>query len=184
MPARSSRSLLAAASSGLLIIATATAAHVAAGGAVDIYALTGLAALSVALSTTFASRVRLTFVRAVAVTLLLQPVMHQMLGHGAGVASDASGHTQHDMPMPAQGTHVASSMLAIHAAVALACAVILRWGLRWLRSMPTIGRALVVRTRGVAVPVTLAGDHAPAVHYTVESPLAFLFAWDNRGPPH
>ena len=184
MPARSSRSLLAGASAGLLIVATATAAHLAAGGAIDIYALIGIAAMSVALSTTLASRVRLTFLRAVTVTLLLQPVMHQMLGHGAGVASDATGHSQHDMTMPGQGTHWASAMLATHAAVALACAVILLWGVRWLRTMPAIGRALVVWTRGVAVPVTLSGATAAAGHHTVERPLAILFAWDNRGPPH
>ena len=183
MPARSSRSLLAAAAAGLLIIAAATAAHVAAGGAVDIYALTGLAALSVALSTTLVSRVRLTFVRAITLTLLLQPVMHQMLGDNAGGASNATGHTQHGMPMHASGTHVASSMLATHAAAALACAVILRWGVRWLRSMPAFGRALVVWTRGVAVPVAMPGERATGQPDTLGVPIALAFTWDNRGPP-
>lgn len=183
MPGRSARSLLAAASTGVLVVAAAAAAHVAAGGTVDGYALIGLAALSIAVSTTLASRVRLTFVRAVTATLLLQPVMHTMLGHGTGMTGDAASHAHHDMAMPAASTHVVSSMAASHAAVALVCAGFLRWGVRWLRSMPAVGRALVVRARTVVVPIVLPRDRAPAIADTAAAPLAVLVAWDNRGPP-
>lgn len=188
MPERSLRSHLVAAAGGLLVIASATAAHMAAGGTVDVYALIGLATLSVALSTTLASRVRLTFARAITATLLLQPVMHQMLGHRSAVPNVATGHMDHSMdhamPMPETSTHIGSSMVASHAAVALLCAVALRWGIRWLRSMPMIGRALVLRARTAVVPMLTVGATAPATPDVVVAPFAVLFAWDTRGPPH
>ena len=184
MPPRSPSSHLAAAAAGLLVVASATAAHIAAGGTVDLYALTGLATLAVAVCTTLASRVRLTFGRAITATVALQPVVHAMLGHRQLPPVAGTGHVGHVMPTPEPGTHVVSSMVLTHAAVAMLCAVVLRWGVRWLRSMPTIGRALVLRPRTVIAPLLAVGDRSPAVHDVAVAPLAVLFAWDTRGPPH
>jgi hypothetical protein len=72
-------------------------------------------------------------------------------------------------------------MWILHIALAIGVAILVRWGVRWVRSMPGIVRALFVAARNVR-PVPYAGQQATVIvagwcARDVE------VAWDSRGPP-
>src|SRR5690606_18643971 len=115
------------------------------------------------------SRVRWTFPRLALAALLAQPVLHRVFAasHGAHSAgghhhgAHAGGHLDHDhasmadaIVAPAGASDHGSAWMAVaHVVVAFAVAAILRWGVRWLRSMPALARAFGMAGAGWVSPI-------------------------------
>ena len=107
----------------------------------SIVALLGVVVLSAVLG----RRLRWTFPRVLLVSLAAQPLLHALFtagGHSGDPLHDA--HAHHHMatalPMPVirrcQSSTPRSRLLR---------ALVIRWGLRWLRSMPELVRAVALR---------------------------------------
>ncbi len=182
MVGRFPHGLTAGTMAGVTIAGLAAVAHVSAGGEVagtrSIVALLGVVALAAALGT----RLRWTFPRVLLVSLAVQPLLHALFTAG-GHAGDPlhAAHAHHHMATaPADAGH--PSMPVVHAAVALAGALVVRWGLRWLRSMPELVRAIAFATRRIGVV-----PPAPVMAFTPTPALAggrqAMPTWTCRGPP-
>jgi hypothetical protein len=178
------RSPLVGAFAGVTIVVASALAHVAAGGAVNGRGL--LVAAAVAALSGVAIRTHLTLGKLVAIAALTQPVLHAALSHGAAstaIHQHTAGHADHHVSHGgAAGTHGLSMMVA-HAVVGVGIALALRWGVRWMRSMPEIGRALVTSGNGVAALIVLPARAVAPVTDAAGTPLAVLPAWRGRGPP-
>jgi hypothetical protein len=174
---------------GAAISALAVFAHVTAGGSLTGWApLVGLVAVMTATTAT-APRLRWTFPRVAAAAMLLQPLLHVAFaaGHSSapGHASAHADHLAHAARHDLAGHAVAGHSLAMpvaHVAIALVTAVLLRWGLRWLRAMPGLLRTLVAGARPdvrwVLPQVRMAAPAAALVPVDVAR-----VPWDSRGPP-
>jgi hypothetical protein len=134
-----------------------------------------------------APRLRWTFPRVLCAALVVQPMLHTVLatsGHGmpAGdMALDPAGH-EHAMAMsamPAQQFELA--MWGTHAAAALVVAVVVRWGVRWLRSMPELIRAIVFTGR-VSATAALTGLRLAPTPAVAPPSVRYLLC-ESRGPP-
>ena len=128
------------------------------------------------------SRVR----RVLCAALVVQPVLHTVLatsGHGmpAGeMALDPVGH-EHSMAMSAMpAQHIELAMWGTHAVAALVVAVVLPCGMRWLRAMPELIRAIVFTGRVSIAPLTRM-RLAPATGVAPAS-IRYLLC-ESRGPP-
>lgn len=154
------------------VVVPAVAAHVAAGGAL---AWTPVL-VAFALTTLAAHRVRWTFPRLVTAVALAQPVLHVALGMAHPTPEQHhAGHTVH-------AAHADGRMVAAHLTITLVAAVGLRWGVRWLRTLPTLARALVdARPRlALAVPQFVATVRTASV--ALRQPV-LAAAHGSRGPP-
>lgn len=175
-------SALAGALAGTTTVALAALAHTSAGGSLDTRPAIVCAAVLGLVGAIAASCVRITFWRAALVTIAAQPMLHLAFdGFHPRPHQHVGHHTMEPAPAHAGGTD--TRMLVAHVAVALGAAVLMRWGLRWLRSMPEVARAIVVPPRSVVVPITLRAHRAPAVAIAGGAQSLVSRWWDNRGPP-
>lgn len=165
------------------VVAPGALAHAAAGGALDL-APTALACVVVAAAAFAADRVRWTFPRLVLAAAAGQPVLHVLFsaGHAPVSSPGHGGHAEHAGHTALAVAGVEGRMVAAHLAVTLVVAVALRWGLRWLSTLPTIGRALVVPRRGTPVPRVVRVRFAPPAP-PLRRDLAVLAVRGSRGPP-
>lgn len=164
----------AGAAAGTSVVGLAAGAHAAAGGALDGAPTLAAAAGAACVGAVAAARVRWTFWRLTAVAVAAQPLLHVVLDGGA------DGHHGHHAGPAA--THASTTMVVAHLVVALGVAVLLRWGLRWVRTLPALARALVVPRRGLAAPCLRSVGWVP-VTPRVGRDLAVLAARGSRGPP-
>jgi uncharacterized membrane protein YjdF len=183
MRERSSRSLLVGVPVGITFVGLAVVAHMSAGGRADAWRVAVASITAVAVAAVLA-RLRWTFTRLVLVALVSQPLLHIVLAHGshADQMMEHGGH-HHEMVMGASSSASHTSMPLAHSALAVVSAVAVRWGLRWLRSMPDVARALVVAGRGAVSAVAIAIDRVTAYVSVACTSLAGLLTWDTRGPP-
>jgi hypothetical protein len=166
--------------------------HVVAGGRVTSPLTLGLVTLTVLALGVVLATVRWSFARLLVVTVAAQPVLHVVLGtaapHGAGAEGGhaihhATVHTseQHAAMLSSAG-HGATAMWVVHVAAAVLTAVVVRWGWRWLRSMPALLRAVVYAIRSIPFADLERRLPSVAVDARIPNRLALL-AWDGRGPP-
>ncbi len=169
------RLALAGAAAGTAVVGFAAGAHVAAGGALAGAATLAVATAAAGVGALGAARMRWTFWRLVVVALAAQPVLH------LAINGDTGAHHGHHSAGAAG--HASTAMVVAHLAVALVAAVTLRWGLRWVRTLPALARALAVPSRrGVAALHVVRVRWVPVVP-AVRRDLAVLAARGSRGPP-
>ena len=72
-------------------------------------------------------------------------------------------------------------MWGTHAGAALVVAVVLRWGIRWLRSMPELIRAIVYAVR-VSATAPLTGMRLAPAPALAPASTRYLLR-ESRGPP-
>ncbi len=174
---------------GAAVVGVGGFAHVAAGGQLAAQSFLAATAVAAAAGAAIRLHVRWTFWRLWSVALVAQPVLHALLavdgGHGphhssmhaggGSLAGDAAGLSSHP------SSH-AGVMWFAHVGLAVAVAVLVRWGARWVRSMPALVRAVADGARRLTLilptpSVTLAA--APGFDRGRREGLA----WDSRGPP-
>jgi hypothetical protein len=173
---------------GVAIVAAAAFSHLGAGGPIERPALALMLAAACVVGLGLAS-IRWTFVRLALVTVAAQPLLHLLFvsvgSHADGMSADAhAAHHSLDQhqAMLASSPHAGGTMWIVHAAAALAAAVVIRWGWRWLRSMPDLVRAIVYAT--CSAPVAAAARRVRMVVAEAWSPVpVVLSAWNGRGPP-
>ena len=182
MVGRFPHGLTAGTMAGATIAGLAAVAHVSAGGELggtgSIVALLGVVVLSAVLG----RRLRWTFPRVLLVSLAVQPFLHALFTAG-GPSGDAlhNAHAHHHMATaPADAGH--PSMPVVHAAVALVAALVIRWGVRWLRSMPELVRAVAFAMRRVGV-VPPAAAMALTPMPVLAGGRQAMPTWTCRGPP-
>ena len=181
MSGRTRASFAAGAIAGSTAVGLAAFAHVSAGGELSVVvALLATIAIG-ALCGLAASRVRVTFWRAAALAVAAQPALH-LAFDGGGTQSHHHHAGAHPMSMSSSSS-TDTRMLVAHVGVALVAAVLIRWGARWLCTMPEIARAIVMPLRSVVVPTPLRSDRMPALAVVGGSQSPVSRWWDNRGPP-
>lgn len=175
---------------GAAIAALAVFAHVSAGGTLTGWGpIAGVVGVLAATAAT-APWLRWTFPRVALGAMVLQPVLHVAFAGGhSSVAMHGAAHSDHAVQTAdhsAAAHAVAGHSLAMpvaHVAIALVTAVVLQWGLCWLRSMPGLVRAIVGAVRpGIAqwqLPRSSALRAVPVLVPVDVVPLP----WDSRGPP-
>lgn len=168
------------------VVAPGALAHVSAGGALPprpvTLVLVGLSAVAYA-----TGGLRLTFARLLAVAAAAQPLLHTVFSAGAGPSGVAhTGHADHAGHRHEFAASVAAhadwQMVSSHLVATLVVAVALRWGLRWLRRLPSIGRAFVLAGRRVRAPRVVRVRFAPPAP-PLRRDLAVLAVRGSRGPP-
>jgi hypothetical protein len=181
------RGLTAGFVSGVAIVGLATLAHEMAGGTVHGTASMLAMVVVVLGAVAVAPRLRWTFPRVLCAAFVVQPVLHTVLatsGHGmpAGdMALDPAGH-EHAMAMSAMPVqHQELAMWGAHATAALVVAVVLRWAVRWLRSMPELIRAIVYAVR-VSATAPLTGVRLALAPALAPASTRYLLC-ESRGPP-
>jgi hypothetical protein len=173
------------------IVGLTVVAHVAGGGRFTSTATLGLLTVVVlALGLVLAS-VRRSFGRLLIISVVAQPVIHVVLdtvtahgtSHGPHAIHQNSVHTseQHAAMLSSAG-HDATAMWVVHVVAAVVTAVVVRWGWRWLRSMPALLRAIVYSVRSVPVVDLVRRLVGGDVDALVPNRLALL-TWDERAPP-
>lgn len=196
-----------AAATATMIVGPGALGHVAAGGSLPAAPAVATWAALAALAAALGPRLRWTFARLTVVALLAQPVLHAVFGLGHGGHAGLDAHAAHAVHAHPPGGHLGAPgaltagpsghaaahgsvahgsvwMAIAHVVAAFAIAAILRWGVRWVRSMPTLARALVVAGRGRVAPVPrrpLWFAVAPVAVRPV--PVAVVGGCGTRGPP-
>ena len=173
---------------GVGIVAAAAFAHLGAGGAIDPASMALMLAAALVTGLVLAS-IRWTFARLVLVTVAAQPLLHLLFesagGHADGMSPDAHGahHSiEQHRAMLASTQHADSTMWIVHVVGALATAIVIRWGWRWLRSMPDLVRAIVYATCSVPIASTTRRMRIVVADAWLPDPVV-LSAWNGRGPP-
>lgn len=165
----------------LAVVGPGALAHVAAGGSLNLGSL-GIVTLGAATAAALATAgaVRWTFQRLCLAALAAQPVLH--FAFGSGHAGGHGGHAQHGAHASSAVAHADGRMVAAHLVVSLVAAVVIRWGLLWLRTLPALARALVLPAPRVSVRHVTRVRFAPAAP-TPRRELTLLAARSSRGPP-
>jgi hypothetical protein len=152
-------------------------AHVTASGGLEPRSLLLAVGLAMAVGGSLVRRVRWTFARALVAAVAAQPVLHVVLAGGGHAGGHA--HAAHH----AAATSADERMWILHTVLAVASAVLLREGGRWLRTMPALVRAVCL---GVA-PAGALQTASPAGRWTAtddSSPRPIVaLAWSSRAPP-
>lgn len=164
---------------GLAIVAPGVVAHALAGGHIPLLPVSLAVLAAIAVGTVL----RPTFWRVLLVAIGAQPAVHfaLMAGHPSG--HDAHAHhagVGHAHTIPA---HADTRMVVAHLAGLLVTAVALRWGARWLRTLPAIARAFVTPRPAWATPIVgngRSGGVRSGADLVYE---AELHTRSNRGPP-
>ena len=182
------RGRIAGLAAGIGVVASATFAHVRAGGSLDANASVPFMLLIVGAGAVLGPRMRWTYARVVVASMAAQAALHVAFG-GASTMSMATptashAHEHHDHTGSA-AMHVTGGagleMWVLHLALAIGLAIVVRWGVRWVRSMPGIVRALFVAAHNVR-PIPVIGQRA-AVIVAAWCGRDVEVAWDSRGPP-
>lgn len=160
---------------GAAVVGLAASAHAAAGGVLAPEALLGAFVIVTSLAT-YATRFgRWSFWRLVVAVGAAQPLLHSVLGAGHG------GHHQHHQHEVATA-HADTAMAVAHVVVTLIAAVALRWGVRWVRTLPAVARSLVVPRQQAVIACPAYVRFAP-LPPLARRDLAVLAARGSRGPP-
>ncbi len=181
--------LASGALAGAAVVGVGGFAHLTAGGHVAAASFATATVVAAVAGAMVGLRVRWTFWRALGIALTAQPVLHAVLGGGGGHAHhDSSMHaasgsmTADAAAMSSHASSPSASMWLAHVGVALAVAVLARWGARWVRTMPELVRAVADAARRLTVIMP-----APSLTLVVAPGFARgrreALAWDSRGPP-
>ncbi len=157
---------------GGAVAAAGALAHVTAGGSLGpAFAVAVTASMTV--GGLAGPRLRWTFWRALGAAAAVQPLLHLALATGGDHAH--AGHHAMD--------GAGERMWILHTAVAVGVAVLVRWGGRWLRTMPAAVRAVALAMAPARGPSV--GPDAPRwARTTARAPRAVAsLAWTSRGPP-
>ncbi len=166
------------------VVGCALFAHVAAGGRVAGPAALALLTVAVAALAVALASTRPTFIRLLAIAAGAQPLLHVAFGSLASHTSPSHAHhagAQH-ATMLTSTDHASATMWIVHLVAAVVTAVVVRWGWRWLRSMPELLRAIAYSIRSVAFVEPAARVRRVAAGIRIPNQLALL-TWDERGPP-
>jgi len=111
--------------------------------------------------------------------------MHTLLGH-ADAPGHHAGHAHHHHGGVAGASFWSGgvAMVLLHVAIAFLLAAVLRWGWVWLRTLPTVARALVTPSPQWAAP--LIGTNRPGTLGRADTMLLYdgeVYSRSNRGPP-
>jgi hypothetical protein len=170
---RPPRALTTGVPAGIAIAGLAIAGHGSAGGEVSGISPLIAVAICVLGAVSLRTSIRWTFSRLLVAATAVQPVLHLVM-------SGESGHAHHGAGASA-GTGD-PPMWLMHGGLAIVAAVTIRWGVRWLRSMPAVARALLPPRRaraGTLLIVVPIGPPTPVLACDRHS----LLTWTNRGPP-
>jgi hypothetical protein len=172
------RAIITGVPAGVLVAGLAIAAHASAGGEVSGIGPSIAVATCALGAVSLTTSIRWTFVRILVAATALQPVLHLVLGGHAG--HDA--HHAHGGAAASAAGAADPQMWIMHGGLAILTAVALRWGVRWVRSMPALARALLSRTPAWVGVLPIASPVEPATT-VIACDRHSLLTWTNRGPP-
>jgi hypothetical protein len=175
---RPPRALTTGVAAGVTVAGLAIAAHALAGGELSGIGPLIAVATCVLAAISLGASIRWTFTRILVAATALQPVLHLVLG---GHAGHPAHHAHHGVGA-AGAAGADPRMWVMHGGLAIVAAVAIRWGARWLRSMPALVRALL------PPPPARAGMLPIAAPIGAPTPVLAcdrwsLLTWTNRGPP-